>query len=158
MKVAASAVQASAQPAICSLNGFIAFMCVERGLEVGQIQAELHVEGASGLLQAVVVVELLVGEVGTLQADAVASVVHRVAHRGIVCELGRDILLACRPSQTGKAQVVLVDIVARVVNGERVAARQEVAEAVARVAIDEEVRDVRHPLPVRDAPTWKRLS
>ena len=125
-------------------------MCVERGFEVGQVQAELHVEGASGLLQAVVVVELLVGEVGTLQADAVASVVHRVAHRGIVCELGRDILLARRPSQTGKAQVVLVDVVARVVDGERVAARQDVAEAVARVAIDEEVGDVRHPLPVRD--------
>ena len=93
-------------------------------------------------------VELLVGDVGALQGDAVSPLAHHIAHRGIVGELGGDILLARGPAQTGEGEVVFVHIVTVILQGELVAAMEDIAEVVASVGIEKEVGDVGHALSV----------
>ena len=65
---------------LLSLYVVFIFLIFGRVLHFLKEEAELHVEGSPGLLQPVVVVELLAGDVGTFESHAIPASAHDIAH------------------------------------------------------------------------------
>ena len=104
--------------------------------------SELHVECSAWFLQAIVVIQFLVSDVRAFQDDAVSAIFHAVAQRYIVTQLFWYDLLGCLGSQSGEGEIVAMDILYVIIEGEGVALPPEIKEIVVSVPIHKEIRNV----------------
>ena len=103
--------------------------------------SELHVECSAWFLQAIVVILFLVSDVRAF---------HAVDQRYIVTQLLWYDLLGCLGSQSGEGEIVAMDILYVIIEGEGVALPPEIKEIVVSVPIHEEIWNVWQALSVGD--------
>ena len=104
--------------------------------------SELHVECSAWFLQAIVVIQFLVSDVRAFQYDAVSAIFHAVTQRYIVTQLLWYDLLGCLGSQSGEGEIVAMDILYIIIEGEGVSLPPEIKEIVVSVSIHEEIWNV----------------